>query len=160
MRPRPPASPISAMSQCAGRRRPSRGFGALQIRGRAVSPGQRLFIIIRPGPFLETHAYQVIGQPILEKGKTTIFGRGTGRRDLSRSRSGQLILMVWITHGCGQTIEIGGPPENNLTNNEVAALFEQAAGRPAKVSHVPHGVLRIMSPLLRPLHPGMSQVMA
>jgi uncharacterized protein YbjT (DUF2867 family) len=120
------------------------------------------FTIIRPAPFLETHAYQVIGQPILEKGKTTIFGQGTGRRNFVAVEDvAQLILMVWDDPtAVGQTIEIGGPPENNLTNNEVAALFEQATGRPAKVSHVPRGVLRTMSPLLGPLHPGMSQVMA
>ncbi len=70
-------------------------------------------------------------------------------------------MIVWDDpQAVGQTIEIGGPPENKLTNNEVVALFERVAGRPAKVSHVPRGLLRVMSPLLRPLHPGLSQVMA
>ena len=120
------------------------------------------FTIIRPGPFLETHAYQMIGQPILEKGKTTIFGQGTGRRNfVSVEDVAQLIQMVWDDPtAVGQTIEIGGPSENNLTNNEVVAFFEQIAGRPTKVSHVPRVVLRVMSPLLSPLHPGLSQVMA
>ena len=120
------------------------------------------FTIVRPSAFLETHAYQMIGQPILEKGKTTLFGQGTGHRNfVSVENVADLILRIWDDpQAVGQTIEIGGPRENNLTNNEVAALFERIAGRQAKVSHVPRGVLTVMSPLLRPLHPGLSQVMA
>ena len=120
------------------------------------------FTIVRPSAFLETHAYQMIGQPILEKGKTTIFGQGTGRRNfVSVEDVADLILRIWDDpQAVGQTIEIGGPRANNLTNNEVVALFERVAGRQAKVSHVPRGVLAVMSPLLRPLHPGLSQVMA
>ncbi len=120
------------------------------------------FTIVRPSAFLETHAYQMIGQPILEKGKTTIFGQGTGRRNfVSVEDVADLILRIWDDpQAVGQTIEIGGPRANNLTNNEVVALFERVAGRQAKVSHVPRGVLAVMAPLLRPLHPGLSQVMA
>ena len=58
----------------------------------------------------------------------------------------------------GNTIEIGGP--ENLATVDVVALYEQLSGRQAKVSHVPQGALRVMSPLLRPFHPGLSQVMA
>jgi hypothetical protein len=39
-------------------------------------------------------------------------------------------------------------------------MFEQVAGRPAKISHVPRAMLRVMSPVLRPFHPGLSQSMA
>jgi uncharacterized protein YbjT (DUF2867 family) len=120
------------------------------------------FTIIRPTAFLETHAYTLLGQPILEKGKTTIFGQGTGRRNfVAVDNVADLVMRALADpEAVGQIIEIGGPPENNLTNKEVAALFEKAAGRPAKISHVPRGLLRVMSPLLRPLHPGLSQVMA
>ena len=120
------------------------------------------FTIVRPSAFLETHAYQMIGQPILEKGKTTIFGQGTGRRNfVSVEDVAQLIQMIWDDpQAVGQTIEIGGLRKNSLTNNEVVTLFERVAGRPVKVSHVPRVALRVMSPLLSPLHPGLSQVMA
>ena len=57
----------------------------------------------------------------------------------------------------GQTIDIGGP--ENLTNMEVVALYEKLAGRTAKVSHIPLGVLKVMYQILRPLHPGLSQVL-
>jgi uncharacterized protein YbjT (DUF2867 family) len=120
------------------------------------------FTIIRPTAFLETHAYKLLGQPILEKGKTTIFGQGTGRRNfVAVDNVADLVMRALADpEAVGQIIEIGGPPENNLTNKEVAALFEKAADRPAKISHVSRGLLRVMSPLLRPLHPGLSQVMA
>jgi uncharacterized protein YbjT (DUF2867 family) len=118
--------------------------------------------IIRPTAFLETHAYKLLGQPILEKGKTTVFGQGTGRRNFVAVDNVADLVMHALAdpEAVGQIIEIGGPPENNLTNKEVAALFEKVAARQAKISHVPRGVLRVMSPLLRPLHPGLSQVMA
>ncbi len=57
----------------------------------------------------------------------------------------------------GRTINIGGP--ENLTNMEVVRLYERLADRPAKVSHVPLGVLKVMFRLLRPFHPGLSQIM-
>ena len=57
----------------------------------------------------------------------------------------------------GETIGIGGP--GNWTNMQVVALYEEIASRAAEVSHVPLGALRLMAPLLRPLQPGLSQVM-
>jgi NADH dehydrogenase len=120
------------------------------------------YTIIRPTAFLQTHAYQMLGQPILEQGKATIFGKGTGRRNFVAVEDvANLIEAVWDDpQSVGQIIEIGGPPANSLTNNEVAAMFEQAAGRRAKISHVPRAVLRVMSPVLSPFHPGLSQLMA
>ena len=58
----------------------------------------------------------------------------------------------------GRTLEIGGP--ENLATVDVVTLYEQLGGRKAQVSHVPRGALRVLSPLLRPFHPGLSQVMA
>ena len=57
----------------------------------------------------------------------------------------------------GQTIEIGGP--ENLTQNEVAALYGRLCGRQPKVRHVPPGVLRVLATLIGPFHPGIARVM-
>jgi uncharacterized protein YbjT (DUF2867 family) len=121
-----------------------------------------LFTIVRPAAFLETHAYDLIGKSIVEKGKATVFGQGNGRRSfVSVDDVARLILLLWHDpRAAGQTLEIGGPADNYLTNNEVVALFERFSGRRARVSHVPRPVLRVMSGLLRPLHPGLSQVMS
>lgn len=120
------------------------------------------YTIIRPSAFLETHAYELLGKSVLENGKATIFGQGTGRRNfIAVGDIVQLLGLIWDDPAAvNQTIEIGGPPENNLTNSEVAGMFEAVSGRKVKVTHVPRGVLRMMSPVLRPVHPGLSQVMA
>ncbi len=46
-----------------------------------------------------------------------------------------------------QVLEIGGP--ENLTFNELAALLQHVRGRPAKVRHVPRGLLRALAPFAR-----------
>lgn len=94
------------------------------------------FTIIRPSAFAETHAYELLGKSILEKGKASILGSGTGRRNfVVVDDVAELISLVCDDPSAvGRTIEIGGPAENNLTNNEVGAMFEKAAGRTAKVT--------------------------
>jgi uncharacterized protein YbjT (DUF2867 family) len=56
-----------------------------------------------------------------------------------------------------KTIDIGGP--ENLTPMDVVRLDDRASGRRAKVVRVPLGLVRAMSYLARPLHPGLSQVL-
>lgn len=117
------------------------------------------FTILRPTAFMETHAHTMIGQPILETGKVTLFGQGNSPRNFVAvdDVAAYALLALKGEIASGQTIEIGTP--ENWTNNKVAAMYEKLAGRKAKVSHVPRGVLRVMSGLLRPFHPGLSQVM-
>ncbi len=117
------------------------------------------FTILRPTFFMETHAHTMIGQPILETGKATLFGKGNSPRNFVAADdvAEYALIALHDDHAKGQTIEIGGP--ENLTNMEVAALYEKLAGRTAKVSHMPRMALRVMSGLLRPFHPGLSQVM-
>jgi uncharacterized protein YbjT (DUF2867 family) len=57
----------------------------------------------------------------------------------------------------GRTIEIGGP--ENLTQNEVAALYGRLCGREPKVRHVPLTVLRWLAAAIRVCHPGVARVM-
>ncbi len=117
------------------------------------------FTILRPTAFMETHAHTMIGQPILETGKVTLFGQGNSPRNFVAVDDVVAYALLALNGGTanGQTIEIGGP--ENWTNMAVAALYEKLAGRKAKVSHMPRGILRVMSALLRPFHPGLSQVM-
>lgn len=116
------------------------------------------FAILRPTAFMETHAHTMIGQPILETGKVTLFGQGDSPRNfVAVDDIVAYALLALNGRADNTTIEIGGP--DNLTNMEVVALYERLAGRKAKVSHVPRGVLRVMSGVLRPFHPGLSQVM-
>ena len=57
-----------------------------------------------------------------------------------------------------RSIEIGGP--DNLSKNQVVTLYEKHSRRTAKVSHVPTGVMKVMGPILRPVQPVISRLMA
>jgi len=118
------------------------------------------YTILRPSAFMEWHAHEFIGKPILEKGKVTLFGKGDNPRNFVAGEDVANFAVLALTepHAVGQLIEIGSP--DNWSNNQVAALYAQLAGRPVRITHVPLAVLRVMSPLLKPFHPGLSQVMA
>ncbi len=115
--------------------------------------------ILRPTAFMESHAEALIGQPILEKAKVSLFGKGENPRNFVAADDVAQFAMMALqdTDLNGRTIDIGGP--DNLTNMEVVRLYEKLRGRPAKVNHVPLGVLKVMYRVLRPLHPGLSQIM-
>jgi uncharacterized protein YbjT (DUF2867 family) len=117
------------------------------------------YTILRPTAFMEWHAHTFIGQPILERGQVTLFGRGDNPRNFVAGDDVARFAVIALTdpRAAGQTIDIGGP--ENWTNMEVVALYAKLAGRPAKVRHVPLGALRVLSVLLQPFHPGLSQVL-
>ena len=117
------------------------------------------YTILRPTAFIDSHAHMLIGQPILETGKVSLFGRGENPRNFVAAQDvAQFAVMALTTpQMAGEIVEIGGP--ENWTNMEVVRLYERLAGKQAKVSHVPLGVLRVMAPVLRPFHPGLSQIM-
>lgn len=118
------------------------------------------YTILRPSAFMEWHAHEFIGKPILEQGKVTLFGRGDNPRNFVAGEDVANFAVLALTNpqAIGQTIAIGSP--DNWSNNQVAALYSQLTERPVRITHVPLTVLRLMSPLLKPFHPGLSQVMA
>ncbi len=117
------------------------------------------FTILRPTAFMESHAYGFIGKSVLETGKVQLFGRGENPRNFVAAADVAhfAALALLEPDSVGEVLEIGGP--ENLTNMQVVRLFEEIAGKKASVSHVPLAMLRVMSPLLRPFHPGLSQIM-
>lgn len=117
------------------------------------------YTILRPSAFMEWHAHIFIGQPILEQGKVTLFGRGENPRNFVAVDDVARFAVIALTDpkAAGRIIEIGGP--DNWTNMQVVRLYEKLAGHKAKVRHVPRGMLRVMSTLLKPFHAGLSQVM-
>lgn len=117
------------------------------------------YTILRPTAFIDSHAHMLIGQPILEKGKVSLFGAGENPRNFVAAHDvAQFALLALnMPQMAGKVIEVGGP--ENWTNMEVVRLYERLAGRQAKVAHVPLGALRVMAPVVRPFHPGLSQVM-
>jgi len=118
------------------------------------------YTILQPSAFMGFHTYEMIGKPIAETGKARLFGKGESLRNyVAEEDVAEFVLMALDDPALrGQTIEIGGP--DNFTPLQVVALYEQLTGREAHVSHVPRAALRSMSTVLRPFHPGLSQVMA
>lgn len=98
---------------------------------------------LRASAFMEFWA-ALVGRPILDHGRTTIFGRGTNPINfVSAGDVAHLALrLADDPAGVDQIVEIGGP--ENLTMLEVVARFEHAAGRKARVRHVPLPVMRAM----------------
>lgn len=115
--------------------------------------------IIRPTAFMESHAHLLLGAPVAAKGKVSVFGRGEQPRNFVAADDVARLITQALRDpaAAGRTLSIGGPGHH--TNMDVVRIYERATGRTAKVSHVPLGVVRILSALTRPFHPGMSQVM-
>ena len=114
--------------------------------------------VLRPAAFMETWA-AMIGQPIIDQGKTTIFGRGNNPINFVAEQDVVRFALIGLDRpeAINQTIEIGGP--ENLTLNQVAQLYEQILGVSAKRSHIPLAVLRAASALLQPFNPVASRMM-
>lgn len=115
--------------------------------------------ILHPTAFIEAHAHALIGESILASGKGALFGKGESVRDFVAADDVAQFAVMALTSDAlnGRTVDIGGP--TNCTNMDVVRLYERVSGRKAKVTRVPAGVLRVMYRLIRPLHPGLSQIM-
>ncbi len=100
----------------------------------------------------------MIGQPILEQGKTTLFGRGNNPVNFVAVEDVARFVCIALENSrvCNRVIEIGGP--ENLTLNQVAETFELASERQAKKRHIPLPVMRVMSILMQPVNPALSRL--
>ena len=117
------------------------------------------YTILRPTAFIDFHAHVLIGEPILTKGKVLLLGRGERPRNFVAARDVAQFIGLALKDDSlvGETIGLGGP--ENLTTLDVIKIYEQASGTRAKVTKVPISLVRGMSALARPLHPGLSQVL-
>jgi uncharacterized protein YbjT (DUF2867 family) len=115
--------------------------------------------ILRPSAFMELHAHELIGKSIIAGGTATILGRGD--RPMNFVAVGDV---AWLAARAvidpalrGRSLEIGGP--ENLTKNQVAALYGRLCGCRPKVRHVPLGLVRVVAALVGPLHPGITRLL-
>jgi len=124
------------------------------LRGSGLS-----FVILRAASFMESHVHMLIGEPILAKGKVSLFGKGNNPRNFVAADDVARFVLIALEdpQAMGQIIQIGGP--KNWTAMQVVNLYENVLGRKVKISHVPLGALKMMSVLIRPFHPGLSQIM-
>lgn len=117
------------------------------------------YTILRTTAFMEFWA-TLIGQPIVEKGQTTIFGRGVNPVNfVSADDVARLALIALESPETrNQVIEVGGPEDLSLL--QVAEIFERVTGRTAKKRHVPLPAMRAMSLLMRLFNPALSRQIA
>jgi uncharacterized protein YbjT (DUF2867 family) len=115
--------------------------------------------IVRPAAFMEVHIQELMGKSILEKGKVTLLGKGMNPTNfVSIKNVAQLVAHCMDNpQGHNQTYDIGGL--DNPTRHDIVKLYEAKIGKPVKVSHVPNGVLRFMSRIIKPFHPGISRIL-
>ena len=112
--------------------------------------------IIRPTAYMETWA-SLVGKPLLETGRTRIFGRGdnpinfVSAHDVAR----YVELAVVDPSLRAELVEVGGP--ENLSLNQFARIFEAVAGKDGKMSHVPLPMMRLVAVLMRPVDPTLAR---
>jgi uncharacterized protein YbjT (DUF2867 family) len=115
------------------------------------------YTILRPSAYMDLWA-KLIGGPILEKGKTTIFGRGNNPVNFVAVEDVARFVCIALEEprAGNRVIEVGGP--ENLTLNQVAEIFERLSGHQAKKRHVPLTAIRAMSILMQPFNPALSRL--
>lgn len=113
--------------------------------------------IVRPTAFMEAHAHMLIGEPILKGRPVPMFGRGDQPRNFVAADDVAAVIVLALQRALdGETIDVAGP--GNHTGMDVVRMYERASGRTARVLHLPLPLMRAASAAIRPLHPGVSQV--
>jgi uncharacterized protein YbjT (DUF2867 family) len=91
--------------------------------------------------------------------KVVLFGHGRNPRNFVAAEDVARFALLALHDPAlaGEAIDIGGP--DNLTPMDVVQLYEDLTGQQARITRIPLTVPRVAYPLLRPLHPGISQVL-
>lgn len=117
------------------------------------------YTILRAGAFMEFHLKEMIGKPFKQKGSVNIFGNGNTVRNYVSVRdvADFVILALESEKGVNKILSVGGP--DNISPKEAVSKYEKITGKSVRVRHIPPFMLKIMSALIKPFHPGMSQIM-
>lgn len=112
--------------------------------------------IIRPSAFIETWC-EVLGRPLLEKGRTVVFGRGVNpinwvsAWDVARFAD----LAAADPALRGRVIEVGGP--ENLTMTEFVRAFQRETAATGRIGRIPRPLMRLGSIVAKPISPAMAR---
>ena len=117
-------------------------------------------VIVRPAAFMEFHAHELIGKPILAGKPARLIGPGAKPRNfVSADDVAALVVQLLRTATVDDApITIGCP--GNFSNRQVAELYARGAGIPLRVMQLPSAVARVLGSIARPLHPGIARVLA
>jgi len=108
---------------------------------------------------MEWHVHNLLGKSIVEKGKTTIFGKGNNPTNFIAVDDIVQVLSLAVTNPAfqNQIISIAGP--ENLSRNEVAQLYGKILNVTPRINHVPIPALKFLSAIINPFHPGIGRIM-
>jgi uncharacterized protein YbjT (DUF2867 family) len=112
--------------------------------------------IIRPAAYMELWC-ELLGRPLLEKGKTQVFGRGRNPINwVSASDVARFVETAIVDPALrGQTIEVGGP--ENLSVTEFLDVFRSETASNGKVGHVPLAGMRVGAIVMKLMDPSMAR---
>jgi uncharacterized protein YbjT (DUF2867 family) len=112
--------------------------------------------IIRPAAYMELWL-ELFGRPLLEKGKTQVFGRGRNAINwVSASDVAGFVETAILDPAVrGQTIEVGGP--ENLSVTEFLEVFRSETASNGKVGHVPLAGMRVGAIVMKLMDPSMAR---
>ena len=112
--------------------------------------------IVRGTAFMEFWA-KLVGQPLLDTGRTQVFGRGDNPINFVSVNDVAVAVEKAVLDPSlrGMGIDVGGP--ENLTMNQVVEIFERVSGKDGNVSHVPLPAMKIMAVLMRPINPALAR---
>jgi len=119
-----------------------------------------IYTIIRPANFMETHIHLLLGKGILKNRKAMIFGKGENPANFVAAADVAALIKIVLENPSAQNrlIEFGGP--DNMSKNEIAKLYGQLANINVKYTHLGQGFLKVLSNIIKPIHPGIARVMA
>jgi len=112
--------------------------------------------IIRPTAYIETWC-DVLGRPLLDKGKTQVFGRGLNPINwVSAADVAEFVALATRDPAFrGEVIEVGGP--ENLTMTAFVDIFRKEIGSSGNVGHIPPLAMRLMAVVMSLTNPGMAR---
>jgi NADH dehydrogenase len=112
--------------------------------------------IIQPTAYMELHC-ELIGRPLLVKGKTQVFGRGRNPINwVSASDVAEFVALAITDRSLrGQVIEVGGP--ENMTMTAFVDVFRTVTGSEGKVGHIPPVAMRLMAAAMGIVNPEMAR---
>jgi uncharacterized protein YbjT (DUF2867 family) len=113
--------------------------------------------IIRPTAMMETWL-TVVGEPLLKRGKTRIFGRGVNFLNfVSADDVAQFVALAVVDPSMqGRLVDVGGP--ENLSMRRFVAIFQAVMGTAGSVSHVPLPMMRMLWVVMRPVKPALARL--
>lgn len=145
------------LTSIVGSRRdhPSDLHRAKYMAERDLMASPLVWTVLRPTVLMETWV-GLVGSAVARGGVVRLVGSGDNPVNFVSVRDVAGFVKLALTGELDhQALDVGGP--ENLTMNQVIALFEEAAGRRARTSRAPLPVMRTMRALIRPFSPRLGR---